>query len=70
MTHKEDDILEELVERFQYNLHRSKKNQLNDETKKMIFFREIRDEHIEVLNLMGRSDISLLDYNELCELCK
>jgi hypothetical protein len=68
MNHKEDDTLEELVEQFKYNLQRTRKKKLNDEMKKIIFLREIKDELIEVLNLMGEGVVSMLDYNDLCYL--
>ena len=70
MTHKEGESLEDLVERFQYNLQRSKMNQLDQETKRTIFLREIRSEYLAVLNLMGASDVSKLTYDVVCELCR
>jgi len=58
------------VEIFQYNLQRSKMNQLIKDTKRTIFLRVIRVEPLEILNLMGGGDISKLSYDEVCELCR
>ena len=58
------------MERFQYNLQRSRHNGLNDETLKIILLRGMRDDFIDILNLMGVGDVSLLKYVEICDLCR
>ena len=70
MTQQEDENLEDYVERFQYNLQRSRHNGLNDDTLKIMLLRGIRDDCIDLLNLMGTRDVSLLKYVELCDLCR
>ena len=70
MTQKEGKSLEDLVERFQYNLQRYKMNQLDQETKRTIFLKEMRSEYLEVLNLMGAGDVSKLSYDDVCDLCR
>jgi len=70
MTQKEEESLEDFLERFQYYLQRSKMNQLNKETLRTILLRTIRPEFLEVLNLMGVVDVSKLSYDDVCELCQ
>jgi hypothetical protein len=70
MTQKEEETLEDYVERFQYNLQRTKQNTLDPETLRIIFLRGIKDDCMDALNLMGAGDISQMTYNDICELCK
>jgi hypothetical protein len=70
MAQKEDEILEDYVERFHYNVKRAKQNHLELETLKIIFLCGIRDECIDLLNLMGKGDVSQLTYPKICDLCK
>jgi hypothetical protein len=70
MTQKEEETLEDYVERFQYNLQRTKQNTLDPETLRIIFLRGIKDDCMHALNLMGAEDISQMTYNDICELCR
>jgi hypothetical protein len=70
MTQKGDESLEYYAERFQYNLQRSKQSKLNKDTLQTISIRFIQDECMDILNLMGRGDISNLGYDAICEMCK
>lgn len=65
ITQKEDEILEDYVERFCYNLQRSKFNNLTPEVSKTIFIRGMRDDCLEHLNLLGQGDISQETFNEI-----
>ena len=69
MTQNEDEILEDYLERFHYIVKRALQNHLYLDTLKVIFLRGIRDEWIDVLNLMGKGDISHLTYPKICDLC-
>lgn len=51
MTQKEDESLEDLVERFVYNFKREKMDNLDEETLKSLLLRAIKDEWIDLLNL-------------------
>jgi len=55
---KEDESLEDYVERLHYNLQRSKHNDLDHEILKIIFIRGMRDNCLDTLNLLGKWDIS------------
>jgi hypothetical protein len=70
MTQGEEESLEEYVERFQYNLQRSKQKQLGKETLKILLLKGIHDESLEILNLMGTGDVFQLPYDDICELCR
>ena len=64
MTQKEDECLEYLVERFTYNIKRSKLHELELDTLKALLLEVIRDERINLLNLM-RKDVSQLPFQEI-----
>lgn len=70
MMQKEDESLEDLVEIYAYNIKRGKMYNLDDETLKSILLKYIRDEWIDLLNLMGKGDVSQLSFGEICDLCK
>lgn len=57
MTQQEDENLEEYLERFAYNLQKSKQHSLNQETIRTIFLKGIKDEYLDILNVMGKGDI-------------
>jgi hypothetical protein len=69
MMQLEDEIwLEDYVERFTYNLQREMQGELDPKMWCVLFLRGIRDDCIELLNLMGRGDVSQLEYNIIVEL--
>ena len=60
MNKKEDESLKDLVERFMYNFKREKLYNLGFDTLKTFLLKEIRDEWIDILNIIGKGDVSLL----------
>lgn len=60
MVQKEDENLEDFVERFSYNVKREKMNNLDEEILKGLLLKSIRYEWIDILNLMGKGYISQL----------
>ena len=70
MTQHEDENLEDYLEIFLYNLQKSKQISLNSDTIRTIFLKGIRDEYINVLNLIGVVDISFLPFDQIFELCR
>ena len=70
MTQKEDEILEDLIERFMYNVKREKLHHLGSDTLKTLLLRTIRDDWIDLLDLMSRGDVYQLSFEEICETCK
>jgi len=70
MTQKEEEILEDYLERFLYNLQQYKKNKLDTNTIRTIFLRWILYESINMLNLMGVGDVSQVTFAEISEICR
>ena len=54
MNKKDDENLEDLVERFSYNIKRSKMHNLGLDILKTLLLKAIRDEWIDILNLVGK----------------
>ena len=70
MNQLEDESLEDLIERFMYNVKRGKLHHLGSNTLKTLLLRTIRDEWIDLLDLMSRGDVYQLSFEEICETCK
>eukprot|EP00253_Pinus_taeda_P021145 PITA_21145 len=70
MTQQEDESLKKYLERFAYNLQKSKLHSLNQDTIQTIFLKGVRDEYLDILNVMGKRDISNLPFEEIVELCQ
>ena len=64
MNKKEDEILEDLIERFMYNVKWEKLDHLGSDTLKTLLFRTIRDEWIDLLDLMSRGDVYQLSFEK------
>ena len=58
-----------LIERFNYNIKREKMDNLDQHTLKAILLKAIRDEWIDIFNMMGKGDISQLPLSDIGELC-
>lgn len=69
MTQKEDENIEDLVERFVYNLKREIMDSLDEETLKALLLKSIKDEWIDLLILKRKGDISQLPFADICDIC-
>jgi len=58
MVQKEDENLEDFVERLQYNLQRSDHPTLSKGILKTILLKGVRDDCLDMLNMLGKGDIS------------
>ena len=65
MQHQEDETLEDYVERFVYNLQKSRQNALNTNAIRTVFLKGILEDYIDMLNLMATSDISQKPFEEI-----
>ena len=65
---REDENLEDLIKKFNYNLKRAKMDNLDEDTLKALLLKAIRDEWIDILNMMGKGDISQLPLSDIGEL--
>jgi hypothetical protein len=70
MTQRDDESLEDYLEIFLYNIHRSKHRKLDMDIIKTIFLQGIKDESIDLLNLMGSGDVSHFSFERICDLCR
>jgi len=70
MNQHEDETLEEYLERFVYNLQKSKHRTMPLDLIRTIFLKGIQEEYMDDLNLMGKGDISALPFEEIAELCE
>jgi len=70
MNQKEDKSLEDVIERFMYNVKRENVHHLGSETLKTLLQRTIRDEWINLIDLMSRGDVYQLSFDKICETCK
>jgi hypothetical protein len=70
MIQKEDENLEDFVERLQYNLQRSSHPDVSKDILKTILLKGVRDDCLDMLNMLGKGDISKESYDEIINLCK
>jgi len=66
---REDEVLEDLIERFNYNLKRAIMDNLDKDTLKSLLLKAVRDEWIDILNMMGKGDISQLPLSDIGKFC-
>ena len=70
MQQREEESPKYFVQRFLYNLQKTKKIELSNETVRTLFLKGIRDEYLVILNLMGFGDISHFLITYIYELCR
>jgi hypothetical protein len=70
MIQKEDENLEDFVERLQYNIQRSSHPDVSKYILKTILLKGERDDYLDMLNMLGKGDISKESYDEIFNLCK
>jgi hypothetical protein len=70
MVQKEDENLEDFVERLQYNLQRSDHPNMSKDILKTILLKGVRDDCLDMLNMLGKGDISKESFDEIINLCK
>lgn len=68
MTQKDYESLEDYVEWIHYNLQRSKHSDLHHEILNTIFIRGMRDDCLDMLNLLGKGDISQVPFTKIMKL--
>ena len=70
MVQKEDESLEDFVERILYNVQRVGHTNMGLDVLKIILLRGIRDDFLYMLNMLGKGDISKDPFKKIVELCK
>ena len=62
MNKKDNESLEDLIDRFMFNVKREKLHHLGFDTLKTLLLITIRDEWIDLLNLMSTGDVYQLSF--------
>ena len=70
MVQKEDESLEDFVEMILYILQRSGHADIGRDVLKIILLRGIREDCLDMLNMMGRGDISKEYFDHIVDLCR
>jgi hypothetical protein len=70
MSQKEDETLEDFVERLQYNLQRSGHPDVSKDILKAILLKGVREDCLDMLNMLGKGDISKESYEDIVDLYK
>ena len=65
MTQEEKETLEDLEERFQLSYKRSHSCTLDDDSLKLVFTMGVREEYMDIMNLLSHGCISHLTYEEI-----
>ena len=67
INQEEDESLENLIDRFMYNVKREKLHHLGFDTLKTLLLRIIREEWTDILNLMSRGYVYQFSFKEIYE---
>ena len=70
MVQRDDEILEDFVERILYNVQRDGQTNMGLYVLKIILLRGIREDCLGMLNLLGKGDISKESFENIVELCR
>ena len=70
MVQRDDESLEYFVERILYNVQRTGKTNMGLDVLKKILLHGVRDDFLDMLNLLGKGGISKESSKNIVELCK
>ena len=70
MVQEDYESLEDFVERILYNVQRARQTNMELDVLKIILLCGIRDDFLDMLNLLGKGDISKESFENIMELCK
>ena len=70
MSQKEEETLEDFVERLQYNLQRFGHPDVSKDILKTIFLKGVRDDCLDMMNMLGKGDITKEFYEDIVNICK
>ena len=70
MVQRDDESMEYFVERILYNVQRDGQTNMGLDVLKIILLHGIRDDCLDMLNLLGMGDISKEYFGNIVELCK
>lgn len=70
MSQKEDEPLEDYIERFQFVLKKNLHHKLSEESLKLVFLMGINEYSMDALNLIGGGDSSKGTFEEILKVCR
>ena len=70
MIQRDDESLEYFVERILYNVQRAGQNNMGLDVLKIILLHGIREDYLDMFNLLGKGDIPKESFENIIELCK
>ena len=70
MFKKEDETLEDFVEKCLYNLQRSSHVDIGKDVLKIILLRGTKEDFLDILNLLGRGKISMESFDHIVDICQ
>ena len=68
MVQKDEESLEDFVERILYNVQRAGQTTIGRDVLNIILLRGVRDVCLDMLNLLGKGDISKESFDHIVEL--
>ena len=68
-SQKEDENIEECVEQFKYILQRSRHSDFYKEILKIILLQALREDSLQLPNIVGKGDISKENFKTICDYC-
>ena len=70
MVQRDEESLEDFVERLMYNVQRAGQTNMGLDVLKIILLCGIREDFLDMLNLLGKGDISKESFEKIVELCR
>jgi hypothetical protein len=70
MQKTEDEIPKDYLERFLYNYHKSKLFTTDPSVVRTVFLKGLRDDCIEVLNLLSSRDVHQKPFSKTADYCR
>ena len=68
MMQKDEESLEDFVERILYNVQRAGQTDMGKDVLKIILLHGIREDYLDMLNLLGKGDISKEPFEDIVNL--
>ena len=70
MVQKDDESFEDFVESLMYNVQRSSHTTIGRDVLKIIFLQGIREEFMDILNLLGKGYIFKEYFDHIVDVCR
>ena len=67
---QDEESLEDFVERLMYNVQREGQTDMGKDVLKIILLHGIKEDYLDMLNLLGKGDISKEPFENIVDLCR